>query len=277
MNRLGGGERRTVDAEQKTSRTERRTPASKPKNTVRDVVFLHGWGSSAAVWTDLQERLGRKFAMHALDLPGYGANPICTPYTLEGMADALAQTAPRRCHVVGWSLGGQVALAWAGRARRQVERVALIATTPCFVRRPGWPHGMESGVLESFACALGKDPQGALRRFSLLQAQGDVASPRVVRHLRAALSGCRAPDTTTLERGLNILLGSDLRSSLHAVKQPVLVLHGSRDRLVPRAAAGYLGRRLYAARLFMQRDSAHAPFLSRPGAVAAALREFLDE
>ena len=67
-----------------------------------DVVLLHGWGSSARVWDELATRLGPRLRVHAPDLPGYGAAPLCTPYTLETLVDAVARSAPRRCAVAGW-------------------------------------------------------------------------------------------------------------------------------------------------------------------------------
>src|SRR5690349_8810079 len=119
-------------------------------NNVRDVVLLHGWGYSSRIWDALAERLARRFRVHVPDLPGYGSAPASEPYTLEALADAVARAAPRRCHVVGWSLGGEVALAWALHAPRQVVRLALIGATPCFTRRPGWACATDGAVLAEF-------------------------------------------------------------------------------------------------------------------------------
>jgi len=243
----------------------------------RELVLLHGWGGNAGVWRELAARLAPRWRVRSLDLPGYGTTAACKSYTLETLADAVARAAPRRCAVVGWSLGGQVALAWARRAPRQVERLALIATTPCFVRRPGWTPAMAPDQFEEFARALGMDALDALNRFALLVARGDAAARRVARRLREAWSAGGAPDVSVLQGGLKILRGSDLRSGLGKIRQPVLVIHGARDRLVPLAAGRELCRRLACARLLVQRRAAHAPFLSSPAAVAAALRAFLDD
>src|SRR5688500_10131120 len=112
-------------------------------SSVRDVVLLHGWGTTAAVWKDLGTRLAPRFRVPAPQLPGYGAGPECAPCTPDTVAGTIADAAPACCSVVGWSLGAQVALAWARAAPRQVARLALIAATPCFTRRAGWPHGIE--------------------------------------------------------------------------------------------------------------------------------------
>ena len=239
---------------------------------VRDVVFLHGWGSSPPVWSDLQARLAPRLRTSAPDLPGYGSQGPCEPCTVERLADAIALKAPPRCHVVGWSLGGLVALAWAARAPRQVARLALIAATPCFLQRPGWPLAMAVEAFAAFEEATAADPARALRRFASLQAQGDRKAKQVARQLRGAL----APPSAALGAGLDVLRATDLRGELHCLQHSALVVHGDRDQLVPPAAGARLARLLPGARLLALPDAAHAPFLSEPAAVAAALLEHFD-
>ena len=243
--------------------------------SVRDVLLLHGWGFSAGVWEDLAGRLAPRFRVHVPDLPGYGAAPICTPYTLDTIAGAVARAAPRRCHVVGWSLGGEVALAWARRAPHQVRRLALIATTPCFTSRPGWPCATPPAVLHEFGRSLAADRAGTLARFVAVQAKGDARARQFVGVLQQ-LSERNTPDSV-LAAGLTVLSSADLRRELRRVRQRALVLHGARDRIVPAAAGRRLAAALPDARFSLLRACAHAPFLSQPARVAQALREFFDE
>jgi pimeloyl-[acyl-carrier protein] methyl ester esterase len=242
------------------------------KSGIKDVVFLHGWGFTAAIWEGLRDRLAPRFRVHAPDLPGYGAAPACTPYTLERMADTVARAAPRRCHVVGWSLGGEVALAWARRAPRQVQRLALIGTTPCFVARPGWPCATPGAVLREFGRSLSEDRSGTLARFLAAQAKGDARARQLGNAMRRSSADGTAAGA--LAAGLDVLAGADVRGDLHGVRQPALVIHGARDRIVPPAAGRRLGQLLPNARFALMRTCAHAPFLSQPGRVARALREF---
>lgn len=243
--------------------------------STRDVVLLHGWGFSAGIWEDLARRLKPHFRVHAPDLPGYGAAPSCAPYTLDAMADMMARAAPRRCNVIGWSLGGEVALAWASRAPIQVRRIALIATTPCFTSRPGWPCATAPAVLREFGSSLKADRASLLARFVAAQAKGDARARRFVGVL-ARQSERAAPDRV-LEAGLAVLSNADLRGDLHRVRQPALVLHGARDRIVPPAAGRRLAASLPDTRFSLFRTCAHTPFLSQPARVARALRMFFDE
>lgn len=242
----------------------------------REVVLLHGWGVTASVWTEFASLLA-PVPVHARDLPGYRACPACAPYTLGALAAAVSRTAPPRCDVVGWSLGGLVALAWALAAPRQIARLVLIAGTPSFTMRPDWQHGMAAEVLAEFEGSLAADRDGTLKRFAALQASGESDGRHVLRRLRGAVVGGHDAAASVLAGGLRILREADLRASLAAVRQPTLLLQGSRDDLVPPSAAQQLARGLPDARLIVLDGVGHAPFLSRPHETAAAARSFLDE
>ena len=239
---------------------------------VREVVLLHGWGYSGAVWDELAARLAPRYRVHAPDLPGYRSAPACSPYTLERLADVVARAAPRRCHVVGWSLGGEVALAWARRAPRQVRSIALIGATPCFAARPGWPCATPRAVLREFGSRLADDRSGTLARFLGAQVKGDARGRRVIASLERSIQG-NAP-ASVLAAGLDVLLAADVRGTVHRVTQPALVLHGAHDRIVPPAAGRRLAQALPDARFELMRSCAHAPFLSQPAHVARALAGF---
>jgi pimeloyl-[acyl-carrier protein] methyl ester esterase len=241
---------------------------------VRDVVLLHGWGYSSRVWDELAARLARRFRVHVPDLPGYGAAPACSPYTLQALVDAVAGAAPRRCHAVGWSLGGEVALAWAAHAPRQVARLALIATTPCFTRRPGWPCATAANVLSEFGRSLASDREGTMGRFVGAQGKGDARRRQVTTVLQQAVAG--EASGAVLAAGLGILAARDLRPVAAVLRQPALVLHGARDRIVPPVAGRRLAGLLPRARFSLLRSCGHAPFVSRPRQVTALLTEFLD-
>ncbi|HEY0934355.1 MAG TPA: alpha/beta hydrolase [Trebonia sp.] len=82
------------------------------------VIFVHGNSSSARTWLPLLDgRFGQRFRCLALDLPGHGQSaPAANPadYSLPGYAAALAGFAQALgvpgAVLVGWSLGGHIAL-----------------------------------------------------------------------------------------------------------------------------------------------------------------------
>ena len=244
---------------------------------MRHLVLLHGWGMSSGVFDPLRRALAPGCHAQAMDLPGYRGSANAEPYTLDALARRLAEAAPPRCAVLGWSLGALVALAWAAQSPEQVEKLVIVAGTPCFVQREDWPHGLEPAVLCSFGRELASDRERTLRRFTALQARGDENSKDVTRALGAASSDAADVSNAVLDDGLRMLRDTDLRPLLIGISQRTLVIHGARDELVPLAAAEYLAANLRAARLETLRDAAHAPFLSAPALVTSRILGFLDE
>jgi pimeloyl-[acyl-carrier protein] methyl ester esterase len=244
----------------------------------RDLVLLHGWGAGGAVWGEFADRLATRVRLHVVDLPGYGDSGgiVGEPYTLHALCTQLVAQLPPRSTVCGWSLGGQLALQWAVAASQQVERLVLIATTPCFVERADWPHGMRRPVFDAFERDFECDHSTTLARFADLQAHGDAYSKAVRTRLRRAMQQ-QPPDPTALAAGLRLLRDTDLRGTLDAVRQPVLVMQGRCDALVPSGAASWLGDVLPAAHTKMMSACAHAPFLSQPQMAAALIADFVNE
>ena len=239
-----------------------------------DLVLLHGWGMNAAVWTGIAPVLAQQFRLHRVDLPGHGASAACEPYTLEALSALLAAALPPRVAVCGWSLGAQLALQWALAQPRQVERMVLIAGTPRFVLDADWECGIAAAVVESFAQELARDARGTVQRFLALQAQDDADARAVLRRLRGCVFARGEPDATALAAALRLLEETDLRAGLKRVAQPVLLLHGERDALVPRGAAEYLARVLPCARLEVFAGAGHAPFIAQPQRSAQHIAEF---
>ena len=239
-----------------------------------DLVLLHGWGTGAAVWDDITTHLTPHFRVHRVDLPGYGASPACLPYTLDAVADALAIALPQRLNVCGWSFGGQTALNWALRQPQQIERLVLIATTPCFVQGAQWQYGIDGAVLDDFTMSLAADSRATLQRFFALQTQGDTDARKVLRRLRELMCAGTTPDVGVLAIGLHLLKHTDLRDCLPKIRQPALLLHGERDPIVPLAASAYLQRALAHAALEVCEATAHAPFIAQPQRIARRIAEF---
>jgi 2-succinyl-6-hydroxy-2,4-cyclohexadiene-1-carboxylate synthase len=80
------------------------------------VVFLHGFMGSSADWRRVMTALEGHHRCIAVDLPGHGASLGMPPdrYTMEGTAqsvlDILDATGTHRATMVGYSMGGRLAL-----------------------------------------------------------------------------------------------------------------------------------------------------------------------
>ncbi len=98
------------------------------------VLLLHGFLGSRHDWDFLVPRLAPKFRCVAVDLPGHGETPIEVAKNFDATTDALAGLLDTlridRCAVVGYSMGGRVALGLAAAYSERVERLALESASP---------------------------------------------------------------------------------------------------------------------------------------------------
>ena len=235
---------------------------------------MHG-----GVFAPLVPVLARRHRVHVVDLPGHGASAPIAPYDLAALADALDRATADQDEplaLLGWSLGGMVALEFARTRPARVRRLVLVATTPSFVVRPGWPHAMAPATLARFGDELRVAYRTTLLRFLTLQVQGSDEGRRTLAALRERLFARGDPDPRQLDAALAVLRDADLRPSLPDVGVPALVIGGARDALVPLAATKALAAALPRAVHRTLEGAAHAPFLSHPAAFAAALEGFGD-
>ena len=148
------------------------------------LVLLHGWAMHSEMWGPLLPRLAQRFRVHAVDLPGHGHSAPLHAFTLDGVVAALASAFAadtRPLTVLGWSLGGLVAMRWAHLEPARVGRLVLVATSPRFVAGDDWPHAMSDETLARFGDELHVAWKLTIQRFLALQTAGQRARSRDAR------------------------------------------------------------------------------------------------
>jgi pimeloyl-[acyl-carrier protein] methyl ester esterase len=244
-----------------------------------DLVLLHGWGLNLRVWDGLAGELANRFRVIAMDLPGHGRsewNPNArTPAEQAWQVHATLASISDRYSLLGWSLGGQIALDLAAAMPGQVERLVLVATTPRFAASADWPDGMPASALEKLATQLRTNYKRTVSEFLELQVRGSAASEKVLAELHASLFAHGEAHPKALVTGLTTLQNSDLRPLLGLVRAPTLVIAGQYDRVTLPAASRALAEALPDARYVEFRRAAHAPFLSHSREFVTVLTDFL--
>lgn len=239
------------------------------------LVMLHGWGMHSGIWSDTAMQLAEHFQVHCVDLPGHGASSPLKSFTLDGVAEQLARQFVQPVAVLGWSLGGQIALHWAAREPQKIKRLMLVTSTPCFANRDDWTFGMPQETLQLFAADLEKNHAATLRRFLALQVRGSEGERELLAVLRETLFSRGEPQLEALRAGLNILQDADQRGELQNIKQPTLLIAGERDKLTPPQASHYMAQTMPNASMVEIKGAAHAPFLSHRHEFVAQVLSFL--
>ena len=254
--------------------------AAGPEDAPEMLLYLHGWGGSKELWWNTLTWLADTHRNIALDLPGTGGTPLPPGLrTMPDMARWVAQTCARlglaRVTLVGHSLGGNLAAQVALDFPDLVHRLVLVdaALDPDSLPvRARWPLHGRWGLPALRLMRLASTP---------LAAAGRKTSPdRTLGFWRASARRthwyARAnPDDRALQWQLQALTDNLLPPArLAALHQPVLLLHGARDAVVPLAGAQALARVLAGATLIVFPTAQHCPMDTDPAGFAQALRDF---
>jgi len=235
-------------------------------------VFIHGWGQAAQTWHAQMAYFGARHQVLAVDLPGHGG---ASDVPLEAWDQALLAKLPDEPVVlVGWSLGGMLALRLAATHAARLAGMVLLSTTPSFRLRSGWEHGCADEVFERFQESLEANAPRLLDRFFALMLQGDeLDRKQFVGIVRTAVDRRRAASMAGLRCGLQLLDELDLRAVLPDISLPTLVLHGQADAVTPVGAAHDLAEQMPAATLNIM-QAGHAPHLTQTDKFNQLLEEW---
>lgn len=145
------------------------------------IALIAGWGFQASVWP--------------LE---FFQDQGCQPQVFDfSQAEQAMQTEPRDFdYLIGWSLGGVVALQWGLLCSAQV---IVLASLPVMVQRMDFCGGINAYAFHSFTQQLHQDKYAALQNFVRLQALGCTQQRWVRQHLTTHLCAVEAlPDLQSL-------------------------------------------------------------------------------
>jgi pimeloyl-ACP methyl ester carboxylesterase len=188
-------------------------------------LFLHGFATTPALW------------------PGGG--PELHFDDLEREAKRVASgIGGKGTRLIGWSMGGMVALIIAAKYPAKVRELVLVSTTPKFIAADDFPFGLPLVLLRRLEKRI--KTEGIKAFHSLVFPDGHSAG---------------LADLTVEQalRELAALEKVDLRPLLGSIKAPTLIIHGDSDEICLPGAAKYLNANIPGSRLVMLPGSKHAP------------------
>jgi pimeloyl-ACP methyl ester carboxylesterase len=216
-------------------------------------------------WWRYIPALSPRLKVIALDNRGAGASDKPdTPYTTELMAeDALTVLHDARetsAHWFGLSMGGMI-LQQLALAHPDAVRSLILGATHCGGERP--------------AIAEAATIQGPLRRFANLYDAGFIAEHPDWVEEDAAHFG-KMP-LHAIVRQDQAVKQHNLCERLSEIRQPVMIIHGRQDRMVPVARAEELQRALPKARLQVLDPGGHQVHSEQFANVLRLLQDFVEE
>lgn len=222
------------------------------------LLLVHGLSGSARWWDRNVPELAHRYRVLVPDLIGFGRSALRrgrlpSPAQLaEVLAEWLRTIGVARMHLVGHSMGGQLAVHFATRFPERIHRLVLVDAAG--LPRPVTPFAALRFAAELTPVWRWGDPQF----LPVIVGDAWTAGPR------------------TLLRAILHVLGDDLRPLLPLIQAPTLIVWGERDSWVPLEHAWELRRAIAGARLAVLRGASHNPMVDRPADFNRLVLRFLE-
>jgi pimeloyl-ACP methyl ester carboxylesterase len=234
-------------------------------------LLIHG--TAAAIWGSLVSELARSGSVIDYDRRSFGSSRHAPLADLSQHAsDAAALLVELRAGptvVVGWSIGGIVALELAARRPELVAGLVLIEP-PLHAKRHPRPK-MLRAILAGTILERLRRPEAAAHRF-LRWALSRTDGPSDLERLEPAIRRRLMDNAAAIARELAAGTGEHLRpATLAGIQAPAIVLVGDRSDGVFRSAARRVAAAIPHAELITVERSGHLMQLDRPDAVVSAV------
>ncbi len=210
------------------------------------IIIISGWAAPKEYLGLLSDKLAGISEVSTVsihELPslvsdgGSGENASGIPvsdYAL-GLISMIRETGP--CLLVGWSIGGMIALEAALHLPDNVKGLFLISTAARFSSAADYQYGVSPSVVRAMTRGVMREPERTLIDFFKRAHEPFSENAGLIREeVDAALS----IGSEDLSAGLKYLLETDLRASLGSINIPSVVLHGSADSIIPWHAGKFL-------------------------------------
>lgn len=246
------------------------------KGNKKNILFIHGLGSSADRWLDIPDALSLDFHTIALDLPGFGGSdiPATMDYTIETFREFIVGFINEvlmndtKTSIVGHSLGGYIAAEVTIENKQKVERLVLIDSSG-MLKKP-------TPLLEQYLKVAMNPSRDAVKKvFEQMVAVPTRIPSKLVEGFinRINLPNAKYAFKSTLANSTNTQIG--LRRLKLISDIPTLILWGIEDRVIPLEHSRLFKEAIKDSQIMIIQDAGHTPFAEKPALVCEILRKFL--
>jgi pimeloyl-ACP methyl ester carboxylesterase len=241
----------------------------------KTVVLLHGYLETNEVWADFRTLLQPCCRVIAIDLPGNGLSKTdkdeaSMEYMADVVADALHHSKIDKATIVGHSMGGYVALAFAEKYGDLTEKLCLFHSTPNpDSEEKKHNRDREIALIEEHKLSLilnvnianmfaDENLQRMEESIAMISENATVSEPEgIIANLRGMKSR------------------KDMNAFLSKFDKPLLFIFGKKDKYISETVALGLIEKFPNADTLILENAGHAGFLEEPEICSQKLIEFI--
>jgi len=244
------------------------------------IFFIHGWSFNSRIFNGQRDCLQDQFQVVGVDLRGHGKSETGKERpTLQQFASDLDHILKRlelnEVSVVGWSMGGLIAIRLFSLCPERLKSLILVSATPSLIQREGFAHALPLSVVKRLRSQVTRDHLKAIKMFRDLILSPEEERSDIIDAIKKTLNDEINVSKETAADSLSSLMEEDLRNSVENISLPALIIHGEKDQICFPGAALFLKESLTNAKLIMMQGCGHAPFLTSPLQFNKELTEFL--
>jgi 3-oxoadipate enol-lactonase len=237
------------------------------------LVLVHSLALDRSVWDGTAQQLANEAEILTYDCRGHGrSDRRAGPFTAELFAQDLAELFDhvgwQNATLAGCSMGGCVALAFAGLYAARTDALGLIDTT-------AWYGQDAAAKFKERADAARAKGMAALFDFQSTRWFSDDFRARHPEVLQRALSVFVATDLDCYAATCALLGTVDVRAHLPAFRVPVAIVVGEEDYATPVEMARQMHDAIPQSTLTVLRQGRHLTPIEHPDAIAAELRALM--
>ncbi len=249
------------------------------------VILLHGFGGQIWVWEKQISALSRHHRLYIPDLLGYGySDRPKVDYTpalfIDSIRQLMDQLGLQRASLIGNSMGGGIAWAFALAHPERIDKLVLIDSIPPdtvpAVRNPSFRWFLairDLPVLPYLAVRLAT--RGMLRATLKEMVFDDhlITDAVVERQYRIGrIEGTPRVMTSTVRHVEEV---KRYANDLSTLRKPTLIIWGDKDEVFPLPVGEELRAAIRDSELLVIKESGHMPMWEHPDETNQAILEFL--
>jgi pimeloyl-ACP methyl ester carboxylesterase len=245
----------------------------------RPLLVLNGFGATSADWDpSFINRLASSNELILLNNRGIGSSTDDgQPFDIDRLADDAAHVIEslgiERASVMGWSMGGFIAQAFAVKYADRVDKLVLLSTDPGGMEADIASPGVWSELLDTSGT-----PNEQARRMLFLLFPADVAE-FFYRQFGDIVAAARARLSVELLNRQAVAMDAwhrnGMTSKLRELRVPVLIATGTEDIVIPASNSLKLVNAIPGARLAQFAHGGHAFIAQFPRTLADLINSFL--